>query len=159
MPTISPGRAGLIAQARAFQDAFLELLPLVQHQDRELAAFQGVSSTQWLALKLCAEDRRLTVSDLAARLHVDKSTASRVAAGLVGKGYLARTRDPADGRVVWMETTPAGHGLRVRLEDARAARYAEALSDFDPEIRAALTRLVSRLTASLAARAAGPGGA
>jgi DNA-binding MarR family transcriptional regulator len=143
----------LVAQARAFQHALLELLPLIHAEDRALASAHAVSATQCLALRLCSEDTPLTVNDLAMLLHLDKSTASRVAAGLVEKGYLSRSRDQADGRVAWLEATPAGHRLRMSLEDAWAARYAEVLSNFDPEVRSAMTRLLSRLTASMAARA------
>jgi DNA-binding MarR family transcriptional regulator len=155
MSTISSARSEISDQARALQAALLDLLPLVQLQERELASAHGVSTTQCLALRLHAEGRPLTVTDVASLLHLDKSTASRVAAGLIDKGYLTRAHDPADGRVVWLDPTPAGHRLRVRLEEARCERYAEVVSDFDPEVRAVITRLVSRLAASLAARANG----
>lgn len=155
MTTIIAGRVVLSTQGRALQAALLDLLPLVQLEERELAASHGVSTTQCLALRLYAEERPLTVNDLAALLYLDKSTASRVAAALIAKGYLTRTRDPADGRVVWLDATPAGHRLRVRLEDARSERYAEVVSAFDPEVRTVITRLLSRLAASLAARAGG----
>jgi MarR family transcriptional regulator, 2-MHQ and catechol-resistance regulon repressor len=158
MATIGGASSGSITQAREFQDALLRLIPLVQFRDRELAATHGVSATQCLALRLWAEGGSLTVNDFAARLYVDKSTASRIAAGLEAKGYLSRSRDRDDARVAWLEATPAGHRLRVRIEEDLAARYVELLSDFDPEVRSVMTRLVSRLTASFAARVEASGG-
>jgi DNA-binding MarR family transcriptional regulator len=152
MATISRTDGESLAQARAFQSALLELLPLIHFLDRELAGACGVSVTQCLALRLWADERPLTVNDLAARLCLDKSTASRVAAGLEAKGYVARRRDPDDGRIVQLQATPAGHRLRVRIEDELATRYAELLSDFDPEVRTVMTRLARRLTLSFAAR-------
>lgn len=138
--------------AKAFQGALQDFLPLVQSLDRERSAAHGVSATQCLALRLWADDACLTVNELAALLHLDKSTASRVAAALETKGYLARTRDPGDGRIVRLEVTPEGRGLRARVDDDMARRYAELLSDFDPEVRAVMTRMLVRLTASFTAR-------
>ncbi|HSW28870.1 MAG TPA: MarR family transcriptional regulator [Longimicrobiales bacterium] len=144
--------ADSLIQAKAFQRALLELLPLVEFRERELAAAYGISLTQCLALRLWAEERALSVNDLAARLYLDKSTASRVASGLETKGYLVRTRDRQDGRVVRLEPTPAGHRLRGRIEDDMALVHAELLSDFDPEVRSALTRMILRVVGSFSAR-------
>ncbi len=152
MATIRGPATESLAQARAFQSALLEFLPLVQLWDREVAAAHSVSVTQCLALRLLAQESPLTVNDLAARLYLDKSTASRVAARLETKGYLVRTRDPGDGRIVWLQPTPIGERLRVRIEDRMASRYAELLADFDPEVRSVMTRMLARLTASFAAR-------
>jgi DNA-binding MarR family transcriptional regulator len=152
MATMGTTGAEVITQARAFQTALLEILPLIQFRDRELAAAHGVSVTQCVALRLWTDETPLTVNDLAARLYLDKSTASRVVAGLEAKGYVVRMRDPEDGRVVRLEATPAGHRLRIRIEDELATRYAELLSDFDPEVRSVMIRLVRRLSAAFAAR-------
>ena len=139
-----------------FQDALVELVSLVHSVDRALAGAHGVSVTQWHVLRLLGEPAPLTVKDLAFRLHLDKSTASRVAAGLEAKGHLKRTRDLDDGRVVWLEATPAGHRIRVLLEEERASCYDAVLAGFDPEVRVALTRLLARLMASFRAAAATP---
>ena len=145
-------------QGRAFQNALLELLPLVQFRHRELAAAHGISLTQCLALRLWSEGRALTVNDVAARLCLDKSTASRVVAGLEKKGCLVRTQDRDDGRIVWLEATPAGQRLRERIENDMASLYAELLSDFDQDIRSVMARMLARLTGSFAARVRASGG-
>ncbi len=157
MATIARPPTSALAQVRVFKEALVELVVLVQALDRALAAAQGVSVTQWHALRLLGEATPITVKELAFRLHLDKSTASRVAAGLEAKGHLTRTRDLADGRVVWLEATPAGHRARVVLEDERAARYAAVLAGFDPEVRTAMTRVLARLTDSFRTAAATPG--
>lgn len=149
--------ADSLAQVRGFQDVLVELVVVVQALDRAIAGAQGVSVTQWHALRILGEAAPITVKDLASRLHVDKSTASRVAAGLEAKGQLARTRDRIDGRVVWLEATPAGHRARVILEEKRASRHAEVLAGFDPEVRTAMTRVLARLMASFRAAVTGAG--
>lgn len=150
--------ARLQADVHAFQDALHELLRVVQFRDRDLACCYDVSVTQCYALKAVSDEGALTVNDLAARLYMDKSTASRVAAGLEAKNYLARSKDPEDGRIVRLEVTPAGASVCRCIEDDLAARYAELLSDFDPEVRTAMTRLLLRLAGSFAARVEASGG-
>ena len=152
MATMSEGGGDLLAHGRAFQAALRELLHVVQLREREVAAVCDVSATQGHVLGILTEGGPLSVNDLAARLYLDKSTASRVAAGLDRKGCLSRTRDAGDGRIVRLSASPAGQALWRRIEADLAAHYAELLSDFDPEVRTAMTRLLSRLAGSFAAR-------
>jgi DNA-binding MarR family transcriptional regulator len=144
--------------AHTLYQALNELLRVVQFRDRDRACCYDVSVSQCYALKAIVDAGGLTVNDLAAQLYLDKSTASRVANGLEVKGYVMRSRDNADGRIVRLEATDAGTGLCQRIEDALAAEYAEILSDFDPEIRAAITRMVGRLAGTFAARVDASGG-
>jgi len=148
----------LLKDANRLSDALTDLLRVVQFRDRDRACCYDVSVSQCYALKAVADGGPLTVNDLSAQLYLDKSTASRVANGLVEKGYLSRQRDDADGRVVRLAVTGAGGALCRRIEDDLALEYAELLGDFDPEIRAAITRLVSRLGRSFAARVHASGG-
>ena len=144
--------------AHALYQTLTELLRVVQFRDRDRACCFDVSVSQCYALKAVVDAGALTVNDLAAQLYLDKSTASRVANGLEAKGYLVRSRDQADGRIVRLEATSEGRALCQRIEDALAAEYAEILSDFDPEIRVAITRMVGRLAGTFAARVDASGG-
>jgi DNA-binding MarR family transcriptional regulator len=117
-----------------------------------------VSVSQCYALKGVADAGALTINDLAAHLYLDKSTASRIANGLVEKGLLARRPDSEDGRVVQLVATRDGSALCARIETDLAREYSDLLGDFDPEVRAAITRLVSRLGRSFAARVEASGG-
>ena len=156
--TLRSPDAGLLADAHRFYEELNDLVRVVQFRDRDRACCYDVSVTQCYALEAVADEGPLTVNDLAARLYLDKSTASRVAAGLETKGYVLRAGDPADGRIVRLAATDAGRSLCRRIQDGLAAEYAELLSDFDPEVRAAMTRLLGRLAASFAARVEASGG-
>jgi len=148
----------LQSEARAFHEALHELLKVIQFRDRDLACCYDLSATQCYALAAVANEGAATVNDLAARLYLEKSTASRVAAGLEAKGHLVRRADERDGRVVRLEVSPAGREVLARIERDLASRYAELLSDFDPEVRRAMTRLVARLAASFACGVQAAGG-
>lgn len=152
MATICTAGAPSSAPAQAFQRALHRLLPLVDFRERWVAGGLGLSVTQGHALLLLSDEEGMPVNDLAARLYLDKSTISRVAGGLEAKGYVARTRDPQDLRVVRLTATPSGHRVRLRLQDELAALYSRLLADFDPEVGAAMTRMVTKLADACASR-------
>ncbi len=153
----TPG-TGLEADARAFYGALNELLRVVQFRDRDRACCYDVSVTQCYALKAVVDGGPVTVNELAAALYLDKSTASRIAAGLEAKAYLARERDPDDGRIVRLRVTPAGEELCGRIEADLAGEYAELLGDFDPSVRTGMIQLLNRLGGSFASRVEVSGG-
>ena len=148
----------LLADARHLSEALTDLIRVVQFRDRDRACCYDVSVSQCYALKAVVFGGALTMNDLASQLYLDKSTASRVANGLVDKAYLSRERDAEDGRVVRLTPTASGRALCLRIEEDLAHEYAELLGDFDPEIRSAVTSLVSRLGRSFAARVDASGG-
>ena len=148
----------LRADAEHLSDALGELIRVIQFRDRDRACCYDISVSQCYALKRVIDAGGLTVNDLAAHLYLDKSTASRVANGLVDRGLLLRERDPDDGRVVRLVATPAGASMCSSIESDLTSEYAKMLSDFDPEIRAAITRLVARLGRSFTARVQASGG-
>ncbi|MDA0327796.1 MAG: MarR family transcriptional regulator [Gemmatimonadetes bacterium] len=148
----------LLVDARALADALSELIRVVQFRDRDRACCYDISVSQCYALKGVVDAGALTINDLAAHLYLDKSTASRVANALVDKALLVRQADEADGRVVRLTATAAGTAVCTRIESDLAGEYAELLGDFEPEVRAAITRVVTRLGRSFAARVDASGG-
>jgi MarR family 2-MHQ and catechol resistance regulon transcriptional repressor len=148
----------LLEDAQHLSDALSELIRVVQFRDRDRACCYDISVSQCYALKGVVDTGGMTVNDLAAHLYLDKSTASRIANGMVDKGLLVRERSAVDGRVVNLVPTGRGSAICARIEDDLAREYAELLSDFEPEIRAAITRLVARLGRSFAARVEASGG-
>jgi MarR family 2-MHQ and catechol resistance regulon transcriptional repressor len=139
------GDPRLLEDARRLSAALSEMMRVVQFRDRDRACCYDVSVSQCYALKSIVEAGRQTVNDLAARLYLDKSTASRLAQTLVEKGYLTRERDNGDGRVVNLAATREGAALCAAIEAGEAREYAELLADFEPEVRSEIIRLVGKL--------------
>lgn len=154
----APADPTLRADAEHLSDALSELIRVIQFRDRDRACCYDISVSQCHALKGVVDAGGLTVNELAAHLYLDKSSASRLANGLVGKGLLARERDAEDGRVVRLVATPEGASTCAIIESDLTREYAEMLSDFDPEVRAAITGLVARLGRSFTARVEASGG-
>lgn len=159
LPVVGPARdPELLRDARRLSEALTELIRVVQFRDRDRACCYDISVSQCYALKGVVDAGDMTVNDLAAHLYLDKSTASRIANSLVDKGMLEREPDPDDRRVVRLSPTPGGRAVCGRIEADLAGEYAELLTDFDPEIRAAITGLVARLGRSFSARVETSGG-
>ncbi|RCV55908.1 MarR family transcriptional regulator [Marinitenerispora sediminis] len=98
----------------------------------------------------CA-DAELRVGDVAERIHVRPSTASRMAAAALGEGYLARAAAPDDARVAGLRLTEDGVRLRAAALDFQAEVFRRGTAGWPAEERAAFARLLVRFTADLAA--------
>ena len=106
----------------------------------------GLSPSEVTALAELAGLDGLSQRELGERLGLDKSTVSRLAAGLEGRGWLVRERDPGNRRFYRLRLTARGRELARRvvadLHDHRRGLLA-ALTD---EERAALARGLGALT-------------
>ena len=163
LPIVDPttdviAEPGLLADAEHLSDALSELIRVIQFRDRDRACCYDISVSQCYALKRVVDAGPLTINELAAHLYLDKSTASRVANGLVDKSLVIRERDSEDGRVVRLVATPEGASVCSTIESDLTREYAEMLCDFEPEVRVAITRLVGRLGQSFTARVEASGG-
>lgn len=163
MTTISPpiesqAATGLEGDAAVFSDALGELIRVIQFRDRDRACCHGLSVSQCYALKAVSDEGPITVNELAAYLYLEKSTASRIANGLVEKGLVRRERDSGDGRIVQLLPTEEGARIHARIEKGLVEEYAELLEDFDPAFRGAIVKLIRRLRRSFASRVETEGG-
>ena len=68
--------------------------------------------TQYIAMMVFWEDRKLNVKELGQRLLLDSGTLTPVLKNLESKGYVRRYRSTEDERVLLVEITPEGHALR-----------------------------------------------
>ena len=103
---------------------------------RDPATRRVLSAHQANILDHLDERDALTLGDLAGHMGVTLGTMSLHVERLVRKGYVARTRDPQDGRKVQLRLTAAG--LRIRdaqtvLDPERVARLLACLSPAERE--------------------------
>jgi DNA-binding MarR family transcriptional regulator len=82
----------------------------------------------------------LTASEVAERERVQRPTATRIIGRLVDAGLVARTADPADGRVSLVSATPKGQALLRSLRVRKNVYLARRLRDLEPEEVATLDR-------------------
>ena len=117
-------------------------------------ALQELGSQGFTALGVAYKDGPIRVSDVARRLGIDLSVASRQVAALAAAGYVTREPDPEDGRA--QRVTATEEGVRVLRESHRrmVAGFADVLAGWDEREISDLARGLDRLRDDFAGRAA-----
>lgn len=124
-------------------------------QERAGVALEPVA---YAVLRRVAECGPARLSEIAGRLGVDTSTASRHISRLVDAGLVGRGADPEDRRANAIVLTAEGERALHQLETARREALAEVLADWsDAELdvlAAGLQRLVTDMDRHLTRRQA-----
>lgn len=79
-----------------------------------------------------AQEKKISVNELAGRLNISKSAVSRTVEDLVNKGYLLRKPNLEDRRYVDIELTEKGQRTFEEIE-LNSARYFEAILENIPK--------------------------
>jgi DNA-binding MarR family transcriptional regulator len=115
------------------------------------AASPAVSASEARALTELLAAHGIAQGQLAALLGLEKSTVSRLAAGLESKGWIRRGRDEQNHRYVRLYLTPQGRAVAARLMRAWESRQARILATLTPEERSGLALGLRGILRALAA--------
>lgn len=110
-----------------------------------------LSSSEARALIELVAARGIAQGELAGLLGLDKSTVSRLAAGLERKGWVRRGRDEDNQRYVRLYLTPEGGEVAARVWQAWHSRQVRILAALSADERAGLTAGLGGLVRGLAA--------
>jgi DNA-binding MarR family transcriptional regulator len=99
----------------------------------------AISASEARALIELVAARGIAQGELAALLGLDKSTVSRLAAGLERKGWVRRGRDEANQRYVRLYLTPEGGEVAARVWRAWQSRQNRILASMSADERVGLT--------------------
>lgn len=110
-----------------------------------------LSASEARALIELVSARGIAQGELAGLLGLEKSTVSRLAAGLERKGWVRRGRDEGNQRYVRLYLTAEGGVVATRVWDAWHSRQARILGALSPEERAGLAAGLRGLVRGLAA--------
>lgn len=98
----------------------------------------SVSVSEGRALVQLFAARGIAQGELASLLGLEKSTVSRLAAGLEQKGWIKRGRDEGNQRYIRLYLTPAGSEIAVRLLNAWESKQARIIASLTDAERAGL---------------------
>jgi DNA-binding MarR family transcriptional regulator len=116
-----------------------------------LAGIPQVSGSEARALIELVKARGIAQGELAGLLGLEKSTVSRLAAGLERKGWIRRGRDEGNQRYVRLYLTAEGGVVANRLWNAWHSRQERLLAGLTPEERTGLSAGLRGLVRGLAA--------
>jgi DNA-binding MarR family transcriptional regulator len=111
----------------------------------------AVSASEGRALIELAAARGIAQGELASLIGLEKSTVSRLAAGLERKGWVRRGRDEGNQRYVRLYLTPEGTAMAGRLWEAWQSRQARIVAALSAEERSGLSAGLRGLLRGLAA--------
>ncbi len=77
----------------------------------------GLTYTQYIAMMVLWDCRKISVKDLGEKLFLDSGTLTPLLKKLEAQGYITRLRSEKDERVLIVETTPKGRRLREKAVD------------------------------------------
>lgn len=109
------------------------------------ASDPGITPTLHAALFTVERHGPITAGGLAAHEHVTKATMTRTIAALVRDGLVARTPDPLDGRVTWLQITPEGRRLLQRARKRSDEYLGRRVRELDASDRETLERAAAIL--------------
>lgn len=112
------------------------------YDDRQGAS---LSASQLDAILLLHAESGLTITELARRLDLDKSSTSRIAEELARQGWAVQEADPGDKRRRPLRITPRGRAKARSILAALDARLDLALAAVPAEERTELLGAVLRL--------------
>lgn len=111
----------------------------------------ALSASEARALIELVAARGIAQGQLGTLLGLEKSTVSRLAAGLERKGWVRRGRDEANQRYIRLYLTPEGSRVAARVWSAWQTRQARILAGLTAEERAGLACGLRGLIRGLAA--------
>jgi|HubBroStandDraft_5_1064220.scaffolds.fasta_scaffold04914_6 DNA-binding MarR family transcriptional regulator len=121
----------LAARTKAPVDFEAHMVALIRalglHRPDQTPCGAPISVGEAQALFEISRSKGLSQNDLAASLHLEKSTISRLAKMLEQRGWLDRVRDGDDSRFFQLRLTAAGSKMVQRLLASRRARFAKVL--------------------------------
>ena len=97
-----------------------------------------LSVSETFALGELVEAGTLSQQELAARLGLEKSTVSRLAAGMAERGWLSRERDAVDRRLYRLRLTDEGRDVAGRVGAEISAHHRVVLAELTQDERHAL---------------------
>jgi DNA-binding MarR family transcriptional regulator len=115
------------------------------------AAGMALDRSSFALLIRLDESGPARLSDLAQRVALDLSTASRQVQHLHAAGLVDRSVVEEDRRAALLTITPKGREMVERVRGARRAVMAELLAEWPPGERAELARLLGRLADDMVA--------
>lgn len=112
----------------------------------------GIGREQWHVLRLLADGQGHAMGEIADIVGLTGATATRIVDSLAQKMQVYRRSDPLDRRRMLIYIAEPGQELLSKTDEAVVEQAAALLTDFEPDERDDLIRLLERLISTTATR-------
>ena len=114
---------------------------------RPLLEKMNLTYTQYIAMLVFWEHKKMNVKELGEKLYLDSGTLTPVLKSLEAKGYVRRYRSTEDERVLLVEVTEAGRALREEALSIPAQMSCHVV--LSPEESLTLYKLLYKLLSAI----------
>jgi DNA-binding MarR family transcriptional regulator len=112
-----------------------QLIRLSRILEPHSGATTHASLSEVMALGELADVEGMSQHELARLLGLEKSTVSRLVAGLVDRGWVSRERNPNNRRLYRLQLTPDGQATAKRIGKELRAQHTQLLNGLTPAER------------------------
>jgi len=113
------------------------------------AAGIDMTSEQWGAIIILLNEGAMSQGQLGERLHLEKSSVSRLTNGLEKRGWIGRSKDPQDSRQRLVEATPKALDTAEQCASIARAIHDEAQRGMNEAEMCASRSLLARIITNL----------
>lgn len=133
------------AAGRTLSDRIMEMAKMYQLRSRNRVCRHGITVSQCYALEVITKSGGLLVTELAAALSLDKSTASRVADSLTRLELAVVEAVPGNDRKKRIVPTRQGASLEAKIANEIRREHQRALRQFSEHELAVSARILGAL--------------
>ncbi|HCC78532.1 MAG: hypothetical protein A2X25_09450 [Chloroflexi bacterium GWB2_49_20] len=108
-----------------------------------------VTASQGYTILTLPESERITMNALSEAMGLANSTMTRMIDQLVDKGFVRRTADDEDRRVVRVSLTEKGQEIRHNLEEAQQYFFGKVLTEIPQNERHGILQVLERVIAAI----------
>ena len=137
--------SSLQKDAAELYEAATAFIRIYQFRDRDQALQLGLTVVQAYALDILLSGDGQRLTGLAAALQLDKSTTSRIVAGMKRHGLVEWSRPEHDRRAMWIVASAEGKRRYERLRRAIVRENARLLASYAPAARRAAITILRQL--------------
>lgn len=108
----------------------------------------GISVAEWRVVAHLSQSGSVSVREIHEKVDMDKPKVSRAASRLEAQGYITKTANAKDGRLVSLALTDKGHAMIAEIAPLAHAYDAEVLAWLgaeEPAFKRAIATLLNRL--------------
>ena len=138
--------SALERDASELYDAATAFIRIYQFRDRDHGLRLGLTVVQAYVLDILLASDGQSLNGLANALHLDKSTMSRVVAGMTRNGLVEWSRTETDRRAMRIVASVDGKRRYERFRGAIVGENARLLASYSASSRAAAIRILRDLT-------------
>ncbi len=138
-----------IAPAKEIAELTFDLLANCQEKEGRLAEQLKISVPEFRLLRIFRGEHKLSIKTLVERINLSGSRLTRILDSLEKNGYLHRSIDASDRRVITVTLTKKGIDLSGKLEENYIKFHGGILKDIPKELHAPMMQGMQNMLVSL----------